>query len=51
MNENEKIAILFRVGLRETWWIHIISCQNNDWEAPHLQKVQRLIYHYTEINK
>ena len=49
INENEKIAILFRMGLRETWWIYIISHQDNNWD--NFKEVQRLVYHYTEINK
>lgn len=51
INENEKIHILQRVGLRETWWIRIVSCQSDDWKTPYFQKIQNLIYYYTEIHK
>lgn len=44
MKNIREIPALYKIGLRETWLIRVISNQSEDWRAPYFRGFQHLIY-------
>lgn len=44
MKNTRKIPALYKIGLRETWLICVISNQSEDWRALYLRGFHHLVY-------
>lgn len=49
MKNTREIPALYKIGLRETWLIRVISNQSEDWRALYLREFKHLLY--SKVNK